>query len=52
MDKIKSDKEHIIYKDPYEIIIEISKGSSVKYEYDNGKLTVDRFLNVPLCISI
>ena len=38
---------HIKYKDPYEIIIEISKGSSVKYEYENGKLKVDRFLNVP-----
>jgi inorganic pyrophosphatase len=29
------------------VIIEISKGSSVKYEFDNGKLKVDRFLNVP-----
>ena len=37
----------IRYKDPYEIVIEISKGSSVKYEYEDGKLRVDRFLNVP-----
>ena len=37
----------IKYKDPYEIIIEISKGSSIKYEYEDGKLKVDRFLNVP-----
>jgi len=28
-------------------VVEISKGSSVKYEYDDGKLKVDRFLNVP-----
>lgn len=31
----------------YEISIEISKGSSIKYEFENDKLTVDRFLNVP-----
>ena len=30
-----------------EISIEISKGSSIKYEYEDGKLRVDRFLNVP-----
>jgi inorganic pyrophosphatase len=29
------------------IIIEISKGSSIKYEIENNKLKVDRFLNVP-----
>ena len=40
-------KPQIKYKNPYEIIIEISKGSSVKYEYEDGKLKVDRFLNVP-----
>jgi inorganic pyrophosphatase len=30
-----------------EIKIEISKGSSIKYEWEDGKLKVDRFLNVP-----
>jgi len=30
-----------------DIVIEISKGSSIKYEYEEGKLKVDRFLNVP-----
>ena len=30
-----------------DIIIEISKGSSIKYEIENGTLKVDRFLNVP-----
>lgn len=30
-----------------DINIEISKGSSIKYEYEDGKLKVDRFLNVP-----
>ena len=30
-----------------DIIIEISKGSSIKYEIENGSLKVDRFLNVP-----
>jgi inorganic pyrophosphatase len=30
-----------------DINIEISKGSSIKYEYEGGKLKVDRFLNVP-----
>ena len=30
-----------------DIIIEISKGSSIKYEFEQGKLKVDRFLNVP-----
>ena len=29
------------------IVIEISKGSSIKYEYEDKKLKVDRFLNVP-----
>ena len=48
MEKKKYEKKpHIKYKNPYEIIIEISKGSSVKYEYEDGKLKVDRFLNVP-----
>tara|TARA_B100000674_G_C37898072_1_gene942321 strand:- start:573 stop:1112 length:540 start_codon:yes stop_codon:yes gene_type:complete len=48
MENKKFDKKsNIIYKNPYEINIEISKGSSVKYEYENGKLKVDRFLNVP-----
>ena len=31
----------------YTISIEISKGSSIKYEEEDGKLKVDRFLNVP-----
>ena len=30
-----------------DIIIEISKGSSIKYEIENGNLKIDRFLNVP-----
>ena len=30
-----------------EVFIEISKGTNIKYEYEDGKLTVDRFLNVP-----
>lgn len=30
-----------------EVFIEISKGTSIKYEYEDGKLQVDRFLNVP-----
>ena len=30
-----------------DIFIEISKGTSIKYEYKEGKLKVDRFLNVP-----
>ena len=30
-----------------EVFIEISKGTNIKYEYEKGKLTVDRFLNVP-----
>ena len=30
-----------------EVFIEISKGTNIKYEYENGKLHVDRFLNVP-----
>jgi len=29
------------------VTIEISKGSSIKYEFEDGKLKVDRFLNVP-----
>ena len=31
-----------------EVFIEISKGTNIKYEYEDGKLTVDRFLNVPV----
>lgn len=30
-----------------EVFIEISKGTNIKYEYEDGKLKVDRFLNVP-----
>ncbi len=30
-----------------EVFIEISKGTNIKYEYEDGKLQVDRFLNVP-----
>ena len=30
-----------------DVIIEISKGSNIKYEYDGPNLKVDRFLNVP-----
>ena len=30
-----------------EVFIEISKGTNIKYEYEKGKLQVDRFLNVP-----
>ena len=30
-----------------DIFIEISKGTSIKYEYKDNKLKVDRFLNVP-----
>lgn len=30
-----------------EVFIEISKDTNIKYEYEDGKLTVDRFLNVP-----
>ena len=39
----KSNNSRIRYKDPYEIVIKISKGSSVKYEYDNGKLRMIDF---------
>tara|TARA_Y100000591_G_C21561232_1_gene558666 strand:+ start:265 stop:735 length:471 start_codon:yes stop_codon:yes gene_type:complete len=31
----------------YNIHIEISKDSKIKYEFENNKLIVDRFLNVP-----
>ena len=48
MENVKQRRNSTIrYKDPFEIVIEISKGSSVKYEYEDGKLRVDRFLNVP-----
>ena len=30
-----------------QVFIEISKNTSIKYEYEKGKLIVDRFLNVP-----
>ena len=30
-----------------EVFIEISKGTNIKYEYEDGRLKVDRFLNVP-----
>ena len=37
----------VAYSVIWQVFIEISKGTNIKYEYEDGKLQVDRFLNVP-----